>query len=79
MISTSTIRCLQLNLKKSKIATCDMFSYSWNTHIFLLQEPWVYKDCPRGIPRNLKQFFKPPDSRAIIVVDASLDVSPCTE
>ncbi len=76
---SALVKCLQLNLKKSKIATWDMFSYAKDTHIFLLQEPWVYKDAPRGVPCHFRSFYKPPDPRAIVITDPSLEMSPCPE
>jgi len=77
--SNKIIKCLQINMQRSKVVTANLIRTieDLNIDIILAQEPYVIKRKVCGIPLNLKTIFcdlgeKP--KTAIIIANKSLQV-----
>ena len=56
--SNASLRCIQINLKHSKIATDNFNQLTKETDIDIafVQEPYIYQNQVTGITRNYKVF-----------------------
>lgn len=71
----------QINLNKSKLANdnlCHLFSLEKKHAIYLVTEPFYFKNRLCGIPKGFKTFGEK-NSRAIIIAHESIDLIYCNE
>ena len=76
-LSNISLRCIQINLKHSKIATDNLnqLTKEANIDIAFLQEPYNYQNQVTGIPRNDKIFTsgRTRMRAAVVVINKRID------
>ncbi len=72
------IKCLQINLQRSKSATANLKQYiiDNNYDIVFIQEPYVIKSKVSGFPLNYRLFYKESEAikTAVIVINPRITV-----